>query len=140
MAVAALVRAHGDKRVVAMVLLLAYANFQDRLILALGLTPEADPPLPPLAVRFRKGKDAPARPAPVARAKPADEAAPGAAARIADADWRAFDFARLQQQMEGQRARAPRVAVPPWEEVRKLYPPGQAPPRPLRIKWSLVCL
>jgi alkylhydroperoxidase family enzyme len=137
--VAALVRAHGEKRVVAMVLLLAYASFQDRLILSLGLRPETDPPLPPLAVRFRKDRDAPARPAPAARAKPADEAAP-AAERITDADWRAFDFERLQQQMEGQRARAPRVPVPPWEEVRKHYPPGQAPARPLRIKWSLVCL
>jgi alkylhydroperoxidase family enzyme len=138
--VAALVRAHGEKRVVAMVLLLAYANFQDRLILSLGLTPEGGPPLPPLAVRFRTGKDAPARPAPAARAKPAYEASPAAAERVGDADWLALDFERLQQQMEGQRARAPRVAVPPWEEVRKLYPPGQAPARPLRIKWSLVCL
>jgi hypothetical protein len=42
--------------------------------------------------------------------------------------------------MEGQRARAGRITVPSWDEVRKLLPPGQAPARPLRIRWSLVCL
>ena len=31
-----------------MVLLLAYSNFQDRLILAVGLTPEMERPLPPV--------------------------------------------------------------------------------------------
>jgi alkylhydroperoxidase family enzyme len=136
--VAALVRAHGEKRVVAMVLLLAYANFQDRLVLTLGLSPDREPPLPPLAVRFRKGKDAPP-PVPAARAKLADAGAPAVAERIRDAEWLALDFERLQQRMEGQRARAPRVPVPSWEEVRKHYPPGQGPVRPLRIKWSLVC-
>jgi alkylhydroperoxidase family enzyme len=138
--VAALIRAHGAKRVVAMVLLLAYANFQDRLVLSLGLTPKTDPPLPPLTVRFRTGTDAPAHPAPPARARPADGPTTAAAERVGDADWLALDFERLQQQMEGQRARAPRIAVPPWEEVRKAYPPGKAPQRPLRIRWSLVCL
>jgi alkylhydroperoxidase family enzyme len=137
--VAALIKAHGEKRVVAMVLLLAYANFQDRLVLSLGLSAEDDPPLPPLAVRFRKGPDAPARPAPDPRAKPAGTPPP-VAERISDADWRALDFGRLQERMAGQRARAPRIQVPPWEEVRKHLPPERAAGKPLRIKWSLVCL
>jgi alkylhydroperoxidase family enzyme len=136
--VARLTEEHGEKRVVAMVLLLAYANFQDRLVQSLGLSAEAEPPLPPLAVRFRKGPDAPARPAPAARAKPAS-APPPAAERITDAEWRALNFGRLQQQLEGQRARAGRVTVPSWEEVRK-HLPGRPADRPLRIKWSLVCL
>jgi hypothetical protein len=136
--VTALVRTHGDRRVVAMVLLLAYANFQDRLVLTLGLSPEREAPLPPLDVRFRKGPDAPSRPAPPARARPAE--GPAGADRIGDAEWQAPDFARLKQQMEGQKARAGRIAVPSWEEVRKLLPPGRASGPPLRIKWSLVCL
>ncbi len=136
--VADLTRAYGEKRVVAMVLLLAYANFQDRLVLTLGLSPESEHPLPPLAVHFRTGPDDPPRPAPAARAKPAET--PTGLERIGDAEWRALDFERLQQQMEGQRARAGRIAVPSWDEVRKLLPPGKAPARPLRIKWSLVCL
>ncbi len=47
-----LIALFGERQVVGMVLLLAYANFQDRLVLSLGLPPEADGPLPPLPVRF----------------------------------------------------------------------------------------
>ena len=52
--VADLRETYGDQKLVAMVLLLASANFQDRLILGLGLPPEAGGPLPPLAVSFDK--------------------------------------------------------------------------------------
>ena len=41
---------YGDKNVAAMVLLLAYANFQDRLLLTLGTQVEKSGPLPPLDV------------------------------------------------------------------------------------------
>jgi alkylhydroperoxidase family enzyme len=49
-----LISQFGEGQVVAMVLLLAYANFQDRMILALGLPLEADGPLPPLDLRFAR--------------------------------------------------------------------------------------
>jgi alkylhydroperoxidase family enzyme len=126
---------YGDAAVVAMVQLLAHANFQDRLILTLGVKPERGGPLPPLAVRFVAGPPAPAVPPRQAPAKgPAD------AVQAPDADWAKLDFDYLQKQMEGQRAREPRVPVPAWDEVKKRLPPGTpAPSSPVRIRWSLVC-
>jgi alkylhydroperoxidase family enzyme len=52
--VARLVELYGEKQVVAMVLVAAYANFQDRLLLALGVGVEPNGPLPPVEVRFRQ--------------------------------------------------------------------------------------
>ena len=50
--VAGLIARYGEAKVVAMVLLLAYANFQDRLLLALDVSIEVGGPMPPLEVRF----------------------------------------------------------------------------------------
>jgi alkylhydroperoxidase family enzyme len=127
---------YGDAAVVAMVQLLAHANFQDRLILTLGLAPEPGGPLPPLDVRFAAGAPAP----PVPPRKPPAKG-PVVSGQAPDADWAKLDFDYLQKQMEGQRAREPRIPVPSWDEARKHLPPGvPAPPRPVRIRWSLVCM
>jgi alkylhydroperoxidase family enzyme len=134
-----LIQLHGPRRVVAMVLLLAYANFQDRLLLSLDLAGGEDEPLPPLDVRFRA---AAAPPVPVAdRRRPAPA---GGLPPAVDLDlgqpWAAGDFGRLQEALERQRGRGPRIPVPAWEEVRKHLPPDSAKRPPLRIRWSLVCL
>src|SRR5262245_36594833 len=50
--VARIIDAFGEEKTVAMVLLVAYANFQDRLLLALQLRDDANAALPPLEVRF----------------------------------------------------------------------------------------
>jgi alkylhydroperoxidase family enzyme len=126
---------HGDAAVVAMVQLLAYANFQDRLLLTLDLPVEANGPLPPLAVRFAKDGPAPSVPP---RKRPANASAPGKAPP--DSDWAKLDFDYLQKQLSGQKDRETRIPVPSWEEVKKRYPPGAPlPPVPVRIRWSLVC-
>jgi alkylhydroperoxidase family enzyme len=135
--VAALIKRHGEKHVVAMVALLAYANFQDRLILALDLPLEPGGPLPPLEVRFKKGGPAPEVPA---RKTPEKVAGKEPAARVDDPEWAGLDFAALQKQMEGQRARPARIRVPTWEEVKLGLPPEYPANRPSRIKWSLVCM
>ncbi len=132
--VAALLRTHGEAAVVAMVQLLAHANFQDRLIHALGLASEV--PLPPLDVTFGKrsagnGLKAPPRRLPA----PPPGAAP--AARITDPEWLALDFDALQKNLAAQRGRAPRIRVPTSEEFAKQNP--DLPPRRLGIQWSLVC-
>jgi alkylhydroperoxidase family enzyme len=49
-----LIELYGEKQVVAIVLVAAYANFQDRLLLALGVSVEPSGPLPPIKVRFHK--------------------------------------------------------------------------------------
>jgi alkylhydroperoxidase family enzyme len=131
--VAALIKTHGEKTVVGMVQLLAYSNFQDRLILSLGLGAQA--PRPALEVKFPKrvageGPNAPAR-APV---KP--PSGPEPAAKITDAEWLALDYDALQKNLVGQRARAPRIRVPTPEDMAKLNPNVR---RTVRIKWSLVC-
>src|SRR5207253_1108415 len=60
--------------------------------------------------------------------------------RFTDPDWLALDFGELQKMVQSQRDRQPRIRVPVWEDVAKLIPPKNTPPRPLRIKWSLVCI
>jgi alkylhydroperoxidase family enzyme len=130
--VAQLLKTHGEKNVVAMVQLLAHANFQDRLILALGLGSEE--PLPPLDVKFvKKGIGAAAPP----RQPPPPPLGPGPAARITDPEWLALDASALQKNLALQRGRAPRIRVPSWEELARQNP--DAPARKIGIKWSLVC-
>jgi alkylhydroperoxidase family enzyme len=120
--VARLVRHYGEKRVVALVLLLAYASFQDRLLLGLDLPVEQGGPLRPLEVRFAPTplgaslaaprQQPPARPAPPPR--PA-----------VDHDWGSLDFLTLHSEIEKQRSRRPRIRLPRTE-------PGT-------IYWGLVC-
>ncbi len=61
--VAHLIGWYGEEKVVAMVLLLAHANFQDRLLLALGSPIEPGGPLPPLEVRLDSKTEPPPVPA-----------------------------------------------------------------------------
>jgi alkylhydroperoxidase family enzyme len=120
--VSALVEQHGEQRVVAMVLLLAYASFQDRLILALDLPVEAGGPLPPLDVCFS--------PAPlgtrlaVPRTEPPAPVIDGGE-READAEWLGLDFGDLRTGMERQRACRARIRLPANEEGGAV--------------WGLVC-
>jgi hypothetical protein len=137
--VAELIQVYGKEKVVAMVLLLAYANFQDRLLLALGVDVEPGGPLKPLGVKFSRQPTegraiAPARP----RLEPGKTESPVEA--IADREWLAMDFAQLQKHMETQRARQPRIPVPSWEEVAKNLPAGSPTNRPIQIRWSRVCM
>jgi alkylhydroperoxidase family enzyme len=130
---------YGNKQVVAMVLLLAHANFQDRLILSLGLPVEAGGPLPPHEIRFAK-RTGVHNAAAVAPHSPAAPQVPAASAGVDARDWREVDFQSLQAEMEGQRDRQGRIVVPSWEEVSKHYPATARPPVPVRIRWSLVCM
>jgi len=130
---------YGDKQVAAMVLLLAYANFQDRLVLSLGLPLEDKGPLPPLNVHFKPA--APGSQKTTIARKPPKPAPPQTTlATTLDADWLSQSFTELQKEMEGQRAREPRILVPAWEEVRKALPASVANRPPVRIRWTLVCM
>jgi alkylhydroperoxidase family enzyme len=133
--VSQLMGAYGNNQVVAMVLLLAYANFQDRLILTLGVPVEQGGPLPPVDVHFAQGTAALSVPG---RGTPSN--GPAALQGFTDPEWLSLDFGRLQKEMEGQRARQARILIPSWDEVRKNLPAGMAVNRPSRIRWSLVCM
>lgn len=135
--VARLRQLHGDQNTVALVLLLAYANFQDRLLLAIGAEVEPGGPYPPRDVRFAADAHA------VASDRPPIESRVSARASAVcnDPDWTGVAFGELQKSMDEQRAREPRISVPRWEDVSKAYPPEVVAKRPpLRIKWSLVCM
>jgi hypothetical protein len=119
-------------------LLLAYSNFQDRLLLALDLPIEPGGPLAPLEVRFARGTPPPPVPP---RTKPAGRLALAVPERVDDPDWRELNYGDLQKSLEGQRSNPGRIRVPTYDDVLKLLPPGYPVPKnPVRIQWSLVCM
>src|SRR5205807_10107197 len=86
-------------------------------------------------------RSAHAGPPPAVPAGRAPDDAPAADAPYADPGWGRVEFGVLQDKLEGQRARAPRVEVPTWDAVKARLPKDAEPPaRPLRIRWSLVCM
>jgi hypothetical protein len=119
---------------------MAYANFQDRLLTTLGVAVEPDGPLAPLEVQFA-APPSDQKPEPAARPSLPETAPTDAPEKITDPEWRALTFVQLQELMEAQRSRAPRVSVPLWESLRSELDPRLYPPdKPTRIKWSLVVL
>ena len=138
-----LVKQYGEKTVAAMVLSMAYANFQDGLLLCLGTPMEPGGPLPPLDVVFAPGvlisrpsalppKTPPSRPAP-------SVSPPSGKDRISDdVEWTSLTYDELQARLERQRNKVTRVRVPSWEEVERGLPPGFTTPN--RVVWNLVCL
>jgi hypothetical protein len=136
--VAHLIDCHGEANVVAMVLLLAYANFQDRLLLALDVPIEPGGPMPPPQIRFDPAAD----PAPVPpRQRPKGRPIPAEPERIDDPFWLSMNFGELQHRLTGQRSRSGRIRVPTWEEVLRVMPKSVTrPEKPVRIRWSLVTM
>lgn len=127
----------GDKRVAAMVLLAAYGNFQDRLVLGLNLPLEEGGPLPPLEVSFAPGalQSVPLIPR---ESRPPGLLTAGATVVERDPEWSRLGYEELQFRLEAQRGRGPRLPIPSWDEVKTKVPPAIAA-RPTRIVWNLVC-
>ncbi len=120
--VAHLVASYGNQEVVGVVLLVAYANFLDRVVLALNLPP-TEPALEPLEVRFKRPlpdvtRTPPGRPEPPRAIKPFRPS-------LVDRGWLALDFEQLQKEMSNQRARQPRVPLPATQTPA--------------IQWGLAC-
>jgi len=136
--VARLIARYGEEKVVAMVLLLAYANFQDRILLTLGIPTEAGGPLPAPEVVFdRKAKPPPVPP----RERSKDRPIPTEPERIDDPFWLSLEFGDLQERLTEQRSRTGRIRVPTWEHVLRVLPPEvPRPEKPVRIRWSLVSM
>ncbi|MBS0201362.1 MAG: hypothetical protein JSS49_00575 [Planctomycetes bacterium] len=128
---------HGAKQVAAMVLLAAYGNFQDRIVLGLNLPIEVGGPLPPLKIEFAADafQVAPLFP-PQARSSPLGK--PGKSVVAEDQAWSEISYEQLQTRLERQRDRKPRLPIPTWDEVKVNLPPAMAT-RPTRIIWNLVC-
>jgi alkylhydroperoxidase family enzyme len=136
--VAAIKGNYGESRLVAMVLLLASANFQDRLLISLGTRLEADGPMPPLDVRFSTPPKELAAPD---RAPFGDRPGPPVPERVDDPEWAAIPFEVLKKGLDSQKANEGRIRVPTPEEVVAGLPEGYPKPKnPIRIKWTLVCM
>ncbi|WP_337174825.1 carboxymuconolactone decarboxylase family protein [Paludisphaera sp.] len=133
---ARLVERYGEKPAAAMVLLGAYGNFQDRVVLGLSLAMEPTGPLEPIAVTFAPGtfQSRPVMP-PQPELKPLRDGGETVVER--DPEWSELSYETLQSRLEGQRAREPRLRVPTWDEVKPGLPPEFAQ-RPTRIVWNLV--
>jgi hypothetical protein len=125
-----------------MVLLLAYANFQDRLILALDIPLEVGEPLEPLDVGF--SRPPPGKPiTTVGRRRELDADLPvgprnaqgkgvNTTVRTADLNWGGLDFGSLQCALDQQSARPARIKLPvepgaiQWGLVGRTYQPELA--------------
>jgi alkylhydroperoxidase family enzyme len=135
---AALVEAYGERKAAAMVLLMAYSNFQDRLLLCLGSPVEPGGPQPPVEVVFApeafatkmlKPPTSQASPLPKRTGKDLIEDGP---------DWTSLSYEQLQTRLEEQRRKPTRLRIPSWEDVERGLPPGFM--KPSRIVWNQVCL
>jgi alkylhydroperoxidase family enzyme len=136
--VARLLAWYGEKQVVAMVLLLAHANFQDRLVLALGSPIEPGGPISPLDVDFDQKAEPPVVPP---RKRSDGRPVPDEPTRVDDPFWLSMAFDDLQGRLTEQRERPSRIRIPSWEEVLRVIPQGMPQPaRPVRIQWSLVTM
>ena len=116
----------GDERVVALVALVAHASFQDRVFLALDVTPEPDGVPAPVTAKF-------GRPKPAAHAKPADP--PQLTAKTEPTT----DWTEARTKLDEQKKRPGRIAVPPAEAVTRRI--GKEHPAAWQsgIVWSRVC-
>lgn len=134
---ARLVEKYGEKKAAAMVLLGAYGNFQDRIVLGLNLSVEEDGPLPPIDVKFAPGT---LQMVPLLADQPTVPKLLEGGSTVVERDpeWASLSYDELQSRLEQQRARKPRLPIPSWDEVKKGLPPQMAA-RPTRIVWNLVC-
>ena len=134
---AGLVKDFGEKQAASMVLLLAYANFQDRLLLCLGATVEPGGPLPPVDVVFdRAAYTARTTPPPPLRKTPLPQ--PTGKDLLADEpQWALVSYDMLQERLEAQRNKPTRLRIPTWEEVARNLPDGLFN-KPSDIDWYRI--
>jgi alkylhydroperoxidase family enzyme len=117
----ALLQKLGPEKMTTVVHTLAFANFHNRIILALGVKVEPGGPCPPLAIKLdarrRSGVATPARPPweRVTEARPMKN-------YDAPTDWKDVSFAELEKGLAAQKARKPRVSLPDPGRFNNLSP------------------
>ena len=136
--VASLTELYGEQQLVAIVLLVAHGNFQDRLFLSLGIRLAPSEPLAPVKIRFARGPAGQATNVPK-REPPKRTPQTAVEEKIADTRWLSLDVPALQEKMQAQQERQPRIRVPTWEEVSRGAPAEIRKRPPVKIRWSLVC-
>jgi alkylhydroperoxidase family enzyme len=119
----------GDERTVAVVALVAHASFQDRVLLALNVSPEAGGVPAPVTAKF-------GRPKPAAHAPPPT---PPATDKPVDKVEATDGWLKSRQAMDAQKKRPGRIAVPTDEWVTKRMGQGHPALWQNGIIWSRVC-
>jgi hypothetical protein len=132
-----LLRRFGPERLVAMVHTVAYANFHNRILLALGVAVEPGGPLPPFDPRLSAEKPecvvTPERPSWEEFRK-----ADAPTGTVGRPDWSERSVAELGNARDGQMAREPRVPVPDDARLAGLPPEHRAHAE--RVVWSRVSM
>ncbi len=134
---AALVKHFGENRAASMVLLMAYANFQDRVLLCLGASVEPGGPLPPVDVAFDPASFTTRTTPPPPPVKSPLPKPSGRDLVADDPRWADASYEVLQGLLEAQRRKPTRLRVPPWDEVARNLPPGLIE-RPSDIVWYRI--
>ena len=134
---AELVRHFGEKQAASMVLLLAYSNFQDRLLTCLGAPLEEGGPLPPADVVFPPAAFVVQTTPPPALKKSPLPKPTGSDLVEDDLNWSATTYGNLQDRLELQRQKPTRLRVPAWDEVAANLPAGLMK-RPSDIIWYRI--
>lgn len=125
---ATLVQEFGERQAASMVLLLAYSNFQDRLLISLAAPIEENGPMPPVEIVF--GPDAfvfATTPPPVTKVAPlvpGSETGTVQDVIVDDPEWKEVTYDVLQDRLEVQRNKPTRLRVPEWDDVAKNLPDG----------------
>ena len=126
--VADLIERYGPDDVVALVHTVAYANFQARLLFALGLDDAPSTATPPLELRLPRADDLAVPPRNATPAPPADATPQGG--------YDAALFDALRERLAEQRARTARIEDPGPVRLARLPRPMR--PRMGRIAWGTV--
>ncbi|MFO1064950.1 MAG: hypothetical protein U0892_13885 [Pirellulales bacterium] len=136
---AEVVKNFSDRQTAAMVLGMAYANFQDRFLICLGAPIEENGPLPPVVVKF-PSDSLTKHTTPPANTKPADGQLqpPKNNDIIADESahtWLPYDG--LQARLKKQRERETRLTIPKWSDFADRLPKGLME-KPSDIVWYKI--
>jgi hypothetical protein len=104
---------------------MAYANFQDRILICLGATAEPNGPLPPVDVAFDPAAFASRTTPPPAAAQRSPLPRPTGSDLIDDEpEWASTTYEALQERLDAQRRKPTRLRIPAWEEFARNLPPG----------------
>jgi alkylhydroperoxidase family enzyme len=131
-----LLKHFGPEKTVAMVHTLAYANFHNRMIMAIGVDVETDGPLPPLDLQLDPAQRAKV----ITPRRPAWKELPNEAPSLSGfrLDWNQQGSDDLAKSLEKQKSRKARIPLPDLDRFAKL--PSGAKDQAERIAWMTVSM
>lgn len=130
--VAVLIKQYGAERVVGMVHTLAYANFQNRIFLALNVKVEAGGPLAPIDFQLDPTQKIETPP------RPAWEDLTKNGSFPKGLDWAKMSFSDIEKALDRQKERKPRIPLPDPSRLDKL--PLEAKAQATKIVWTNVSM